>query len=546
MQKFLAPNRFYGVQARVVKRMSHPMGLDSGESSQPLAALQNHLGFVPDLYRAQNVLPNVLRAEVSLLNAVLFQTRSLSRVQKECILLVLSANRRNAACTAIHYQTLRLLSVPEQRLNRIVADYRQAKLSPANEALVSMALRVGLDGHPVANEDVGLLGAQGVNEEGALETILAVAVGNFLCTVSEGLCVEPDFPPPNLPEPPVKAAARALTPAALMEGPTLPSNFPPFLQLREQFGFLPKIFPSQSLRPDVIEAEAELVSAILSSNGVLRRIQKEKILQANDLGFVSDQGYKGSHLVEAVVTTGLACFIETLQAGLGLPELEIRPSPKKPHLSTGDPRQTNGELTRDADLELVAEVHNGNLDAFDELMNRHSRRVYRTLIGILGDPEEARDAMQDTFLKAFQHLPGFEGRSKLSTWLVSIAGNTGIQRLRDRKPWESLDEFGSGSEDGFRPRQVQAWTDDPEQLHSQAETRSLVENGIMKLPAKYRAVVILRDIEQLSAEESAAALNLGIPALKARLHRGRLMLREALAPHFAAVSSKSNAKGVMS
>jgi len=102
------------------------------------------------------------------------------------------------------------------------------------------------------------------------------------------------------------------------------------------------------------------------------------------------------------------------------------------------------------------------------------------------------------------------------------------------------------SEEGFRPRQIQAWTDDPEQLYSQAETRSLVENGIMKLPPKYRVVVMLRDIEQLSTEDSAAALNLGIPALKARLLRGRLMLREALAPHFDTTGPKSAARGAIS
>jgi RNA polymerase sigma-70 factor (ECF subfamily) len=167
-------------------------------------------------------------------------------------------------------------------------------------------------------------------------------------------------------------------------------------------------------------------------------------------------------------------------------------------------------------------------------MNRHSRRVYRTLVGVLGDPEEARDAMQDTFLKAFQHLSSFQGRSSFSTWLVSIASNTGVQRLRDRKPAESLDDSGLESEDGFRPRQVQSWTDNPEQLYSKAEMRALVETSVMRLPAKYRVVLVLRDLEQLSTEETAVALGLGIPALKARIQRGRLMLREALAPHFAA------------
>ena len=172
-------------------------------------------------------------------------------------------------------------------------------------------------------------------------------------------------------------------------------------------------------------------------------------------------------------------------------------------------------------------------EAFEVLVERHSKRVYRTLVGLLGSPEEARDAMQDTFLKAFQHLAGFQGRSKFSTWLLRIASNAGLQRLRERRPMESLDYDGPEGEEGFRPRQVRAWTDDPEQLYSQAEVRSLVENCLKKLPAKYRVVVLLRDFEQLSAEDAAAALGLGVPALKSRLLRGRLMLREALAPYFA-------------
>ena len=102
----------------------------------------------------------------------------------------------------------------------------------------------------------------------------------------------------------------------------------------------------------------------------------------------------------------------------------------------------------------------GDLDAFEEIMTRHNERVYRTLAGILGNPDDARDALQDTFLKVFQHLAGFEGRSKFSTWLVSIATNTGIQRLRERRPMESLDE-SSPDDETFRPRQVQAWTGDP-------------------------------------------------------------------------------------
>src|SRR5262249_30354029 len=201
-------------------------------------------------------------------------------------------------------------------------------------------------------------------------------------------------------------------------------------------------------------------------------------------------------------------------------------------------RPTEGEKPVDPDAEAVAKVQNGYSDAFEDLVTRHSRRVYRTLLGILGSPEEARDAMQDTFLKAYQHLDMFQGRSKFSTWLVSIASNTGLQVLRDRKQLQSLDDEISDGDENFRPRQIRAWTDDPEQLYSKSETRTLVEHSVLKLPAKYRVVLMLRDIEQLSIEEAAAALSLGIPALKSRHLRGRLMLREALTPHFAA-----NAKG---
>jgi RNA polymerase sigma-70 factor (ECF subfamily) len=179
----------------------------------------------------------------------------------------------------------------------------------------------------------------------------------------------------------------------------------------------------------------------------------------------------------------------------------------------------------------VARVKGGDVDAFEELINRHSRRVFRTLVGILGDPDEARDAMQETFLKAFQHLGGFQQRSKFSTWLVSIASNTALQRLRDRRYAQSLDS-DELEEEEFRPRQVQAWTENPEQLYSRAEMRTLVEDSVKKLPAKYRIAVVLRDLEQLSIEE-AAALGLGIPTLKYRHLRGRLMLREALSSHFA-------------
>jgi RNA polymerase sigma-70 factor (ECF subfamily) len=137
-----------------------------------------------------------------------------------------------------------------------------------------------------------------------------------------------------------------------------------------------------------------------------------------------------------------------------------------------------------------------------------------------------------TFLRAYEHLGNFEGAAKFSTWLTRIAINEGLQRLRGRKPMESLDDTGEDEDDDFRPRQIRAWTESPEQALSRAEIRSVVEQELMRLPEKYRLVVMLRDLEELSTEQTAQALGLGTAVVKTRLLRGRLMLRERLAPRF--------------
>lgn len=187
------------------------------------------------------------------------------------------------------------------------------------------------------------------------------------------------------------------------------------------------------------------------------------------------------------------------------------------------------------DLDLVARARKGETGAFEGLFLRHHRAVYRTLLGITGCPEDAEDAVQSAFLKAFQHLDQFAGASRFSTWLTRIAINEGLGKLRSSGRTESLDA-GTDGEDpdaDFMPRNVRAWDDDPEVLRSRAQARELVEREILRLPAKYRLAVLLRDIQGMSAEEAAQILGLGVPTLKTHLLRGRLHLREALAPHFA-------------
>jgi len=191
-------------------------------------------------------------------------------------------------------------------------------------------------------------------------------------------------------------------------------------------------------------------------------------------------------------------------------------------------------LRPDEDAALVARAQSADLEAFEALVRRHGRRVYRVLLGITGEHADAEDGAQNTFLKAYQHIREFEGASKFSSWLTRIATNEGLEILRRRKTRrnESLDEWLADHEETFLPRNHRPWQKNPEQLLSQTQVRELVEREIMKLPAKYRVVVMLRDLEQLSTEEAATALGLNEATLKTRLLRGRLMLREALAPHF--------------
>ena len=519
--------------------MSYFGGVDLGPSFEPFATFQEQFGFVPKLFLAQTRLPRVIEAESALISAILFTDKALARPQKECILLVLAAAEGNSYCFSLHYQMLKLLGVPEQRLDRIATDYSQGDLSPATSALLTLVSKLG------TKEAVAEAAAQGLSNESILEAILVAGLSRFLCTLATGVGAAPDFAPRPIPAQQASFIQGVASAEPFLPAPDLGEDHPPFTFLRAQFGTVPKVFRAQTLMPDVLEAEAHAIRSILLPEDALSRTRKLDILRTGfDIETLRRHGFTDEQALETVVTTALSSFFFVLQVGLGGgSDFAAKMGAKKAYLSATDQRHMPITVSVDPDAECVARVQSGDLDAFEELMSRHNQRVFRTLVGILGNPDEACDAMQDTFLKAFQHLASFEGRSKFSTWLVSIATNTGIQRLRERRPLESLDE-SDHDEEGFRPRQVQAWTEDPEQLYSQAEMRSLVENGVMKLPVKYRMVLMLRDIEQLPIEEAASALGLGIPATKARLLRGRLMLREALAPHFIPSGDRGSAKGV--
>src|SRR5450432_4168524 len=191
-----------------------------------------------------------------------------------------------------------------------------------------------------------------------------------------------------------------------------------------------------------------------------------------------------------------------------------------------------GEPVSD-ELALVASGKAGDVTAFEELVRRYDRNVFRIAQHITQNREDAEDVVQDAFIKAYTNLKQFQGQSKFYTWLVRIAVNEALMKLRRRKPERtvSLDEEVK-TEDDSLPREVADWSPNPEQMYNQAELRDILTRTIQGLPSGFRTVFVLRDVEGLSTEETAEALELSIPAVKSRLLRARLQLRERLSRYF--------------
>jgi len=185
------------------------------------------------------------------------------------------------------------------------------------------------------------------------------------------------------------------------------------------------------------------------------------------------------------------------------------------------------------ELALVQAAKGGDVGAFEELVKRYDRNVFRIAQHITQNREDAEDVVQEAFLKAYRNLQQFQGQSKFYTWLVRIAVNEALMKLRRRKPERtvSLDEDIKTDEDSV-PREVADWSPNPEQQYNQAELREILTKTIQGLPSSFRTVFVLRDVERLSTEETAEALELSIPAVKSRLLRARLQLRERLSRFF--------------
>ena len=189
--------------------------------------------------------------------------------------------------------------------------------------------------------------------------------------------------------------------------------------------------------------------------------------------------------------------------------------------------------TEQPQLDLGA-LRRKDKQAFAMLVNQNSDLIYRLALKMTGNPQDAEDVLQETFIKAYDHISTFEGRSKVSTWLYRIATNQALMLLRKRK--DSLVDIDEGVEtdDGeVMPVQIVDWCCLPEKELMSAESREFLSEAAKNLSDSNRAAFLLRDVEGLSTKEAAEALDISESALKVRLMRARMELREALSGYYA-------------
>lgn len=206
--------------------------------------------------------------------------------------------------------------------------------------------------------------------------------------------------------------------------------------------------------------------------------------------------------------------------------------------------QTSGSTEQvHPDVLLVEQAKGGDVKAFEKLVRQYDRQVFRIANHITQNREDAEDVVQDAFLKAYQKLDQFQGNSKFYTWLVRIAVNESLMRLRKRRTGKmvSIDEDVQ-TDEGSMPRDLADWSPDPESLYGQSEMGEILKKVIQGLPQGFRVVFVLRDVEGLSTEETAETLGLSVPAVKSRLLRARLQLRERLAKYFKKNGNAGGAK----
>jgi len=204
------------------------------------------------------------------------------------------------------------------------------------------------------------------------------------------------------------------------------------------------------------------------------------------------------------------------------------------NLSATDPKRIASTIVREDEAALVSAAKAGDTASFEELVNRYERKIFRLGMNITQNREDAEDVMQDAFLKSYQNLDRFQGDSRFYTWLVRIAVNEALMKLRKRRPNQvSLDEpLSDGDGDDSYFREIEDWGPSPEKRFAQTELNEILNSVISELDPIFRVAFLLRDVEGLSTEETAHILGISVAAVKSRLLRARLKLRQKLNKYF--------------
>jgi RNA polymerase sigma-70 factor, ECF subfamily len=191
------------------------------------------------------------------------------------------------------------------------------------------------------------------------------------------------------------------------------------------------------------------------------------------------------------------------------------------------------------EAQMIAAILAGDRELYHRLIQPYELSVYRMALSFMKDETEAEDVAQEAFLKALCHLENFRGESRFSTWLISITLNEARRRLR-RQSTVRMESLDAPPEEGGKvsPALLLDWREIPSEVLERREVRALLQQAIGQLSPIYREVVVLRDIEELSIEETAGALAISISSVKVRLHRARIMLQKELAPKLKLVSPK--------
>ena len=194
------------------------------------------------------------------------------------------------------------------------------------------------------------------------------------------------------------------------------------------------------------------------------------------------------------------------------------------------------------DTDLVRFAQEGDSRAFDELVRRYRDKVYWLSYRILRHEDDAAEALQDAFLSAFRGLRSFKAESSFSTWLYRIATNASLMKYRKRRDKHVSLDGSQGQSQDAEPEQLRDWSAQPPEELLTAETREMLQEGMQRLQVEPRTVFVLRDIEGLSNAEVGAILQLSVPAVKSRLHRARLFLRDWMTRYFEGRTVRSPSK----